>query len=81
MHTTESFVRSDGTIGGFSALFCDWLTELFGIRFEPKIYDWNELIAKLKTGEIAFTGELTPVPERKGKYITTMPCHWFSSLL
>ena len=73
LDTTETFVKSDGSMGGFSALFCNWMTELFGIPFTPRIYEWDELIAGVKAGTIDFTGELTPTPERKGRFFMTSP--------
>ncbi len=71
LRTTETFVRGDGSIGGYSALFCRWMSELFGIAFVPRIYDWDELIAGFDRGEIDFTGELTSTPERREKYAMT----------
>ncbi len=64
----ETFVREDGSIGGYSALFCDWMSQLFGIRFEPQIYAWNDLFAGFEQQTIDFTGELTATPERMQKY-------------
>jgi len=63
--STETFIGDDGKIGGFSALFCEWLSRLFGIPFEPVIYEWNDLIPGLRSGEINFTGELTATEERR----------------
>ncbi|MDR1932706.1 MAG: transporter substrate-binding domain-containing protein [Spirochaetales bacterium] len=71
--TTETFYNEKGEIGGFSALFCRWLTELFGIPFEPAIYEWDALIAGLDSGEIDFSGELTATQERRGLYYMTDP--------
>ncbi len=71
MHSTETFMRGDGSIGGYSALFCAWMSELFGIVFEPRIYEWNELITGFESGKIEFTGELTSTPERLEKYVMT----------
>lgn len=31
-HSTEAFYCQDGSIGGYTSLFCEWLTALFGIR-------------------------------------------------
>ena len=39
LYTSELFLRDDGSLDGFAVLFCDWLTDLFDIPFEPKIYD------------------------------------------
>jgi ABC-type amino acid transport substrate-binding protein len=63
--STETYVRPDGTIGGYSALFCDWMSRLFGIKFVPKIYDWDVLFKGLRDGDIDFSGELTATPERE----------------
>ena len=73
LDTTEAFIRPDGTVGGFSALFSEWMTELFGIRFESRIYDWDVLSAGIKDGAIDFTGELTPTPERRKIFHMTSP--------
>jgi len=68
---TGSFMNTDGEVGGFSALVCDWLASLFGIPFELSIGTWNELIDGLRTGEIDFTNELTSTPERRQIYFMT----------
>ena len=62
---TEAFVDKSGEIRGFSALVCEWLTELFGIRFKPALFEWNELIAGLESGEIDFASDLTATEERR----------------
>lgn len=64
-HSTEAFYCQDGSIGGYTSLFCEWLTALFGIEFYPIIVEWDALIAGLVSHEIDFTGELTPTEERK----------------
>jgi len=69
--STEAFKNEDGEIRGYTALLCEWLTDLFGIRFEPKLYTWLDLLAGLETGEISFTGELTATPERNKIYHMT----------
>ena len=71
LSTTETFVRDNGGIGGYSALFCAWMSDLFGIEFVPRIYDWDTLITGFEKGDIDFTGELTSTPERLEKYIMT----------
>ena len=35
--STELFEQRDGTLGGYTVLLCDWLSDLFGISFEPRI--------------------------------------------
>ncbi|MDR1560205.1 MAG: transporter substrate-binding domain-containing protein, partial [Clostridiales bacterium] len=67
--STESFIKPDGTIGGYSALFCDWMSQLFGIRFTPATYDWDVLYNGVAEGRIDFTGELSASPERRETFI------------
>ncbi|MDR1943697.1 MAG: transporter substrate-binding domain-containing protein, partial [Synergistaceae bacterium] len=69
--STETFYNQDGEIGGFSALFCDWLTDLFGVSFEPAIYEWGDLIYGLQSNSVDFTGELTATEERRKTYYMT----------
>ena len=63
-YSTESFYNRNGEVQGFLSLFCDWMTELFGIRFYPEIHDWGDLMAGLESGAIDFTGDLTVTEER-----------------
>ena len=70
-HSTESFYTDDGTIGGFTSLFCAWLTDLFGVPFKAEIVEWDALIAGLASHSIDFTGELTATPERRNIYHMT----------
>jgi len=69
--SVEAFEDSYGEIRGFSALFCEWMTELFGIPFKPKLFEWLPLLHGLETGEIEFTGELTANEERLKIYHMT----------
>ena len=66
----ECFERSDGTIVGFSGKLCERLTQLFGIKFEPKIFTADKLYAGLEDGSIDFSGEISP---EKAGYYTTGP--------
>ena len=70
--STEAFEEISG-VRGFAALFCEWLTKLFGIPFIPKIYEWGDLVAGLESMEIGFTGELTANDERRKTYWMTSP--------
>ncbi|MDR2578167.1 MAG: transporter substrate-binding domain-containing protein [Chitinispirillales bacterium] len=70
---TEAFMGEDGEIKGYMALFCEFLTTLFDIHFEPRFYEWDDLIAGLESEEIAFTGELTANDERRKVYFMTDP--------
>jgi signal transduction histidine kinase/DNA-binding response OmpR family regulator/ABC-type amino acid transport substrate-binding protein len=69
--STETFYDGNGKIRGYTALFCDWLSELFGVRFEPAVYEWGGLVAGLEEGTIDFTGELTATDERRKIYFMT----------
>ena len=63
--STETFINANGEVKGFTAMFCDWMTELFGIPFHISFHEWGELLEGLENGEIDFTGELTATEERK----------------
>jgi PAS domain S-box-containing protein len=71
MPSTEAFLKNNGTLGGYSALFCEWLSELFGIPFKPAIYEWGDLLAGLQSGKIDFTGEITATDEHRNTYYMT----------
>jgi ABC-type amino acid transport substrate-binding protein len=69
--TAETFYDANGRTQGFSRLFCDWLSELFQMRFEPQVYEWGYLIPGLDAETIDFTGEMTATPERRQTYLMT----------
>ena len=71
--STESFYYDNGALGGFSALFCEWLTGLFGIPFTPENDDFDGLLAKLARNEVDFTGALTATGERRESFFMTTP--------
>ena len=71
--STEAFRKEDGSFGGFGALFCRRMSELFGIAFRPVTAEWSDLLEKLDTHEINFSTELTPTPERRLKYFMSAP--------
>jgi len=68
--STEAFINESGEIDGYSALLCTWLTSLFGIRFEPAIMEWNDILVQLKTGGIDFSN-MTATEERLKTYFMT----------
>ena len=72
MPGTEAF-EENGEIRGFTALFCGWLTEMFGIPFNPAIFQWGDLLAGLESGRIDFTGDLTATEERRDTHYMTDP--------
>ena len=65
MPSAEAFSQENGEVGGYAALVCDWLSELFAIPFKPALYAWSDLLAGLENRTIAFTGELTPADDRR----------------
>jgi signal transduction histidine kinase len=69
--TAETFYDAEDQVQGFSRLFCDWLTELFQIPFEPQIYEWGDLVDGLNAERIDFSGELTATSERRQTYLMT----------
>jgi len=62
--TTEAFLLPNGTYSGFTTMFCELLTDLFGIPFVQTLLEWNSLVDGFTGQKIDFTGELTPTPER-----------------
>jgi signal transduction histidine kinase/CheY-like chemotaxis protein len=69
--STETFYNVKGEIRGYTVLFCDWLTKLFGIPFKPAIYEWDDLLDGLESQAIDFSSELTASPERRKTYFMT----------
>ena len=70
--TIEAFKTYDNNIRGFTALFCEWLSELFGITFKPAVFEWSSLINGMESGEIDFTGILSPSENlRRSFYMTS----------
>jgi len=53
--STEAFLDENGKINGYAAMFCGWLSEIFGIKFDLKILQWVNLTDKLNSGEIDFS--------------------------
>jgi signal transduction histidine kinase/CheY-like chemotaxis protein/ABC-type amino acid transport substrate-binding protein/HPt (histidine-containing phosphotransfer) domain-containing protein len=70
-HTTEAFLKENGEVGGYAALLCQWFSSLFGIRFQPEVYAWNDLLEKLNAGTLDFAGNLIISEERKQMYYMT----------
>ncbi|MCL2442448.1 MAG: ATP-binding protein [Treponema sp.] len=69
--STESFIKSNGEVGGYAALFCEWLTELFGIQFNVVILPTNVLRDRLDSMELDFSGNITPTPELRERHLFT----------
>jgi len=71
--TTEAFEGKDGGMNGYAVLFCDWLSGMFGIPFEPRYYEWGDLLRGLESGEVDFTGEIMATGEGGTGYTMTGP--------
>ena len=61
--SAEAFLKENGEVGGYAALFCQWLASLFDIGFTIEILALSDLIEKLKTGEVDFSGHMVPDAE------------------
>ena len=66
--STEAFLGADGAFAGYTLYVCELLTELFGIRFSPAIYDWNDIIAGITDKSLDFSGDFSLTPERERDY-------------
>jgi len=73
MAGTESFPLPDGSYAGFTANFCDLLSQLFEMDFRLELYDWDSLKQGIDSKQIDFTGDLTPTQERLLVYHMTHP--------
>jgi hypothetical protein len=71
--STEAFLDEHGNIKGFSALFCEWLTELFGIRFVPEFLNSTDISEIVQEGRIDFSGDVKITEERRKIYLATDP--------
>jgi ABC-type amino acid transport substrate-binding protein len=69
--SSEIFYTESGELKGFSALLCEWLSELFKIKFDPEVFLWSDLLKGMESGEIDFTGDMTPSDERREIYFMT----------
>ena len=71
--STEAFINDNGDIQGFTAFFTDWLSKLFEIEFRPELIEWVDILDGLETGDVSFTGEMTPTVTRLETYDMTRP--------
>ncbi len=69
VNTTELFLDNNGLPQGFTAQWCQRLSDLFGVPFQPVIYEWDDLIQALDTQAVDFVGELTATPARVEQYV------------
>jgi signal transduction histidine kinase/DNA-binding response OmpR family regulator len=71
--STEAFLDENNEIGGFSALFCRWLSDLFNLDIKCSIYELSDILSGLENKTIDFTGELRATDERRNIYYMTDP--------
>jgi PAS domain S-box-containing protein len=69
--STELYINRYEVLSGFSVQFCQWMTDLFGVTFVPVLYEWLDLLDGMASGEIHFSGELTPTAARREEYKMT----------
>ena len=63
--STEAFIKDNGETGGYAALFCDWLTELFDIKFIVEFGNSSEVQDNLRSGAIDFSGNIMLTEDNK----------------
>jgi signal transduction histidine kinase/ActR/RegA family two-component response regulator len=68
--STECFRSGKGQTSGFAALVCDWLSDLFGIKFMPVIYEWDSLLRGLESNTVSFSGEISSSLDESGYFMT-----------
>ena len=73
VQSSEAFLTENGEVGGYTALFCEWLTNVFGLLFKPVHIDYSELFTVLLANEIDFSGDFRPTDERRQIYFMTDP--------
>ncbi|MDR0497542.1 MAG: transporter substrate-binding domain-containing protein, partial [Treponema sp.] len=71
--SADTFILPSGTYAGFSPLFCDLLSGIFGIPFVLEIHSWEFLKNGIDNGTINFSGDFTPTLERKRHYYMSHP--------
>ena len=69
--SSEAYYDSNGNIQGFSVLFCEWLSNLFGFPFVPKFVEWEDYNAALARFDIDFSGIMIATEEQRETYYMT----------
>ncbi|MDR0314208.1 MAG: transporter substrate-binding domain-containing protein [Treponema sp.] len=67
---TEAFIDVGGKFGGYIALYCDWLSELFGIQITPEIFFLCDMLDKLNSRDLDF-GIVRGREELRNEYFVT----------
>ena len=71
-HSIELFVDEYGQVHGYTAMFCEWLSGLFGINFQPVIEELGAIVQKMDEGEASF-GNQVITEDRRLRYYMTDP--------
>ncbi|MDR3090294.1 MAG: transporter substrate-binding domain-containing protein [Desulfobulbaceae bacterium] len=70
---SECFYQPDGSMAGFTVQFAKWMSRLFGVPVEVKIYSWQDLVSGIKSGDIDFTGDLSLTSAEARGFVMTRP--------
>jgi len=68
--TYEFFAKENGETGGYTVLLCRWLTDLFGIEFQPRFYQLDDLLENLVVHAVDFAGSLSGASGLAQAYMT-----------
>ena len=65
IYSAEAFIGQNGLVNGYAAQMSQYMGDLFGLNIKPAIYEWGDLISGIRSGEVSFSGELTPSDQRR----------------
>ena len=58
MSGKECFYTEKGVLQGFSVLVCGWLSDIFGITFQPVLAEWDSLLTGLESHQYDFSADI-----------------------
>ena len=73
LESSECFYREDKSLDGYAVLFTQWLSKLFGVPFQLKVYPWKDMASGVRTGAIDLTGDFTPDDSRAQDFLISRP--------
>ena len=71
--STESFVLPDGSHAGFTVLFCELLSDLFGIPFVQELHSRDAIVNGFNNGSIDFSSVCSSTQEQTQPHFATIP--------
>ncbi|MCL2441364.1 MAG: ATP-binding protein, partial [Treponema sp.] len=71
LQSTDAFIKENGQIGGYAALFSEWLTGLFQIPFNIEFLPLSVLYEQLDAQELDFAGVVMLTDENRQNYFMT----------